>query len=239
MSAENYNLSPLYRVTELIECFILENNLKSHDKLPGERKLCEMWECSRATLRSAFVRLENAGVTYSIKGMGNYAAEKKIEIYLTSYDSFFHQLEELNQAPALEFLSVTSAAASQKVSGYLNLPARDKIYEIKTLLCLDDIPAILETSWISAGDYSGISEKELKERDICRILKQRLGLKLEYGSEEISITNAQAEEAEYLEVEEGEPLFYVKKIGKTKERPVLYTQAMIRPERIQFASVLK
>ena len=239
MSAENYFLSPLYRVMELIECYILENNLKSHDKLPGERKLCEMWECNRVTLRSAFDCLENAGITYSIKGMGNYVAEKKIEICLTSYDSFFHQLEQLNQTPVIELLSVSLRKPSAKVCGYLELPAEDRIYEIKTLLYLDDMPVIFETSRISAGEFVDVTEEELKQNDICQILQQRFGMNLEYGSEEISITNAQVEEAEYLETEEGEPIFYVKKIGKTKDRPVIYTQAMIRPEKIQFASILK
>lgn len=239
MSAENYYLSPLYRVMELIECFILENNMKSYDKLPGERKLCEMWGCNRATLRSAFDGLEKAGKTYSIKGMGNYVAERKIEICLTSYDSFFHQLKLLNQSPVIELLSVRCTKPSQKVCGYLELSPGEEIYEMKTLLHLNDMPVIFEISRIAASEHPPISEEELRENDICQILKQQFDIHLEYGSEEISITSAQAEEAEYLEIEDGEPLFYVKKFGRTKDRPVIYTQAMIRPEKIQFASVLK
>lgn len=239
MSAENYYLSPLYRVMELIECFILENNLKSHDKLPGERKLCAMWNCNRMTLRSAFDCLENAGKTYSIKGMGNYVAENKIEICLISYDSFFHQLRQLNKDPVIEVLSMRCKKPSSKVCRYLELAMEENIYEIKTLLYLDDMPVILETTSISAVKFVDVSEKDLREDDICQILQQRFGIRLEYGSEEISITNAQVEEAEYLEIEEGEPLFYVKKTGKTKDSPVIYTQAMVRPEKIQFASILK
>lgn len=239
MSAENYYLSPLYRVMELIECYILEYSLKSHDKLPGERKLCEMWDCNRVTLRSAFDCLEKEGKTYSIKGMGNYVAAKKIEIYLTSYDSFFQQLKLMNQTPVIELLSIRRTEPSTKVCRYLELPVGDKIYEIKTLLHLDDIPVIFEISMLSVKEYCGISEKELSENDICQMLQRKAGVYLEYGSEEISITSAQDDEAEYLETEVGEPLFYVKKIGKTKDKPIIYTQAMIRPEKIQFASILK
>lgn len=239
MDADKYYLSPLYRVMELIECFILDNNLKSHDKLPGERKLCEMWECNRVTLRTAFDCLENAGKTYSIKGMGNYVAEEKIEISLTSYDSFFHQLKQLKQKPVMELLSFSTTKPSAKICEYLGMQAADDIYEIKTLLYLDDVPVILETGRICAGEYSSVTERDLEENDIFQVLQERYGIVLEYGSAEISITNAQDEEAEYLEIEEGEPLFYVMKTGGTKDKAIICSQAAIRPEKIQFASLLK
>ena len=44
-----YGISPLYQVMEQIECYILEKGLKSHDKFPGERRLCEEFDCNRVT----------------------------------------------------------------------------------------------------------------------------------------------------------------------------------------------
>lgn len=239
MSGKKYYISPLYQVMEEIECFILENDLKSHDKLPGERKLCEMFECSRVTLRSAFECLENAGITYSIRGMGNYVAEKKIEICLVRYDSFFEQLRDLDQKPVLEILSVKKIGASDKTARHLEVPAGSEVWETKTLITVGDIPVILETGRISAERFPLIGQSELEKREIYQVFQDIYGTRLEYGDEEISITNAQEEEAEYLEIDDNIPAFYVKKTGGSLEMPVIFSQAVIRADKIQFASILK
>ena len=234
-----YGISPLYQVMEQIECYILTKGLKSHDKFPGERKLCEEFNCNRVTLRNAFECLENAGKTYSIRGMGNYVAEEKIEIRLTRYDSFYQRLVKLGQNPSLEILSVKKKKVSQKIAKHLKLMPDKNVWEIKSILQLNDIPVVLETNWICAEDYLKLNSNILEQKEIYEVYKTQYNNELVYGSEMIGITSAQDEEAEYLEVSDNAPLFFVQKVGSTKDTPVIYSQAVVRPDKIQFVSVLK
>ena len=239
MNVMKYGISPLYQVMEQIECYILKNHLKSHDKFSGERKLCEIFGCNRVTLRNAFECLENAGKTYSIQGMGNYVAEKKIEICLVQYNSFYQHLRKLHQQPALEILSVKKEEAVPKIARHLGILPGSSVWETKTIVILQDIPVIFETSWLCAEKYPEISGEHLGKEEIYEVFQKQYHIDLEYGSETIGITSAQEEEAEYLEIDDNTPLFFVQKTGKTKTESVIYTQAMVRPDKIQFVSVLK
>lgn len=234
-----YGISPLYQVMEQIECYILHEGLQSHDKFPGERKLCEIFDCNRVTLRNAFECLERAGKTYSIRGMGNYVAEEKIEIPLVRYDSFYQHFIKLGEQPVLEVLSVEQEKVQPKIARHLAAASESPVWKTKTLLSLNDIPVVFETSWISAEKYGDITKAGLEEKDIYQVFRECYGRELEYGGETIGITTAQPEEAEYLEISDNAPLFFVQKTGADKEEPVIYSRAVVRPDKLQFSSILK
>ena len=119
------------------------------------------------TLRNAFECLENAGKTYSIRGMGNYVAEQKIEICLTGYDSFYQHLMKLGQNPSLEILSVKKEEVSQKIAKQLSVIPGSSVWETKTIVLLNDIPVVFETNWICAEGTSKDRKRGFgKERDI-------------------------------------------------------------------------
>ena len=61
-----YKPRPKELATEYLESYILENNLKAHDRLPPERELSQMWNLNRVTLRSAIASMEAAGRLYSV-----------------------------------------------------------------------------------------------------------------------------------------------------------------------------
>ena len=234
-----YGISPLYQVMEQIECYILKEGMKSHDKFPGDRKLCEQFGCNRVTLRNAFECMENIGKTYSIRGMGNYVAEQKVEICLLQYHSFSQHLMELGQKPSLEILSVKKIEVSHKIAKHLDIKPESLVWETKTIVTVKDIPVVLETSWICAEEYPQIKRDELEKKEVYEVFQSQYHIDLEYGNETIGITNAQPEEAEYLEISDNAPLFFVQRTGGTAEKPVIYSQAVVRPDKIQFVSVLK
>ena len=88
-------------------------------------------------------------------------------------------------------------------------------------------------------EHPKIVREDLEKKEIYEVYRAQYHKDLEYGSEMIRITSAQTEEAEYLEVNDNAPLFFIQKIGSTQETPVIYSQAVVRPDKIQFVSVLK
>ena len=71
-----YKPRPKELATEYLESYILENNLKAHDRLPPERELSQMWNLNRVTLRSAIASMEAAGRLYSVQGRGTMVAPR-------------------------------------------------------------------------------------------------------------------------------------------------------------------
>ena len=84
---EVYKPRPKELATEYLEAYILENNLKPHDRLPSERDLSQMWGMNRITLRSAIYSMEAAGRLYSVQGRGTMVAPRFVRT-LQNLESF-------------------------------------------------------------------------------------------------------------------------------------------------------
>lgn len=63
-------------VIEQIKEIVKRGELKSGDKLPSERDLCEKLEVSRASVREALKSLQMLGLIESKHGEGNFINEK-------------------------------------------------------------------------------------------------------------------------------------------------------------------
>lgn len=63
------------QVSEKIQKMILDGELKLGDKLPAERKMAEMLDVSRTSVREALRSLEIIGIIESRQGEGNFISE--------------------------------------------------------------------------------------------------------------------------------------------------------------------
>lgn len=239
MNTEKFYVSQCYAIVEKIESYMIENNLKAHEKLPGERKLCELWECNRVTLRSAFAYLEKEGKTYSIQGMGNFIAPPKAEISLTEFQSFYEQMSGAGYDLHNELIYIRQKEASEKEAEKLGIHHKEIIYEVQTLLHANDTAVILETSILPAKQYKNLEDADFVNKTIYEILAQTYKIEIKHGTEEIAITNAEPLEAELFEIEDNAPLFYVKKKGCVDGKTVVFSNSVVRPDKVKFSSVLR
>lgn len=63
------------KIADAIHSYIQENNLKSGDRLPSERKLAEQLGAGRHSIREALRVLENQGIIEVRMGAGTFVAE--------------------------------------------------------------------------------------------------------------------------------------------------------------------
>ena len=240
MPQKEYHISQCDRIVELIECYIIENNLKGHDKLPSERDLCELWDCNRMTLRSALDRLERERRIFSIHGSGNYVAEERFEIYLMEFKTFFAQLKESGHILKTKLISIQKIDCNKKISQILGIECSSPIYEISRLRYINEVPLMIESSFISCKLCPKIEESDLENNSLYATLSSGYGLEFADGSVEISVTNAEPFEAELLEIPVKHPLFFLNiKVCDENGIPIEFIKAVVRPDKIQFASKLK
>jgi len=240
MLQKEYHISQCDRIVELIECYIIENNLKGHDKLPSERELCELWNCNRMTLRSALQRLEREGKVFSVHGSGNYVAEERLEIYLMDFKAFFSQLIEKGHIIKSKLISVKKIDSNKKLSQMLSIECGSPVYEITTLRYIDEVPSMLESSFIACKLYPNIQEQDLYKDTLYETLSSEYGLEYADGTVEISVTNAEPFESELLVVPINQPLLFINiKVCDENGTPIEFIKAVVRPDKIQFASKLK
>ena len=76
-------------VMEQIKDIVKKGELKSGDKLPSERDLCEKLEVSRASIREALRALQMLGLIESKHGEGNFINENIENSLLEPLSIFF------------------------------------------------------------------------------------------------------------------------------------------------------
>ena len=240
MLPKEYHISQCSRITELIECYIIENGMKSRDKLPSEREFCEMWDCNRMTLRAAINSLERAGELLSVHGSGNYVAEERFEMSLMDIEAFLAELQEKGHLPKTKLISVNKILSDEKLAEALGVEVESPAYEIKRLRYIDEIPVILDTSYISCQACNNIEEYINENGSVYDLYRNKYGIEISNGDVEIDVTEVERQDAEKLNILEKQTIFTLNILTRDKNnRAIEVINALARPDKIKFASRLK
>jgi GntR family transcriptional regulator len=235
-----YQFKPRDQIVEKIECFIIENELKSGDALPSERQLCEAWNCNRMTYRAACKRLISEGVLESVPYKGYFVTEEKLERNLQDLNSFSSFIEQKGLSLTNKLISSNVVIPSRRIAKELQLSEGEKIFELIRLRIVDNEPISIDTVSLPYHFFEGIEVYDFEKNSLYSIMEDVYKVNLEDGYEEISITYADKNEAEMLNIEEGQVLFFLRAITMdNQKRPVELTKSVIRTEKIRFAGKLQ
>jgi GntR family transcriptional regulator len=237
---DNNQLKPREEVVEKIEYYIDKNQLRPHDKLPSERQLCEVLGTSRTTLRSAIKRLIMEGVVYSKRGAGTFVAPQKLVRNLQDMESLSKSAEEANKVLSTKVLFADIIECNKELSKRMKLTLGSKIYCLQRLRLIDGIPSMMELAYIDYSLCNGIEQYDFSNESLYRILGEVYNVKIDHGSESLSVTYVSEQESELLDVESGTPVFYIRgNVYTEDEKMVEFYKSIVRADQIRFSSVLK
>ncbi len=234
-----YRNSPRDEAEEKIECYILEESLQPHDRLPSERELSRLWGLNRSTLRSAMARLIREGRLYTIVGSGTYVSEPKISRNLQDLKSFSKLVSEYNRKLETKVVSKQIVESDKFISKNLQVTLGYKILKLIRIRIVDDIPVILETSYLDHQRYSGLEKYDFGRESLYAVLEEKYQVNIAKGDERISVTYATDEDAGILNIPTGQAVFSLSGVVLDPEDiPVEYFTSLVRSEYIRFASEL-
>lgn len=201
--------------------------------------MSEMWKINRSTLRTAIQRLIAENRLYSEKGSGTYVAPPKLERNLQDIKSTSEFIRGTGYFLWTEVLDSGVVKCSRYVAQKLEISEGSQVFYLKRLRLKNNIPLMIESCYIDYARCEGIETHNFMEESLYQVLKQ-YDIHLEHGQESVSITYATEEEATYLDVEEGQFLFYL--AGEMKDvqhKPVEFFKIVARPDQIRFTSTLR
>ncbi len=234
-----YRGRPRDAATEKIECYIIENNMHPHEKLPSERNMCNMWGFNRTTLRSAIHRLVVDGTLYNKMGSGTFVAPPKLIRNLQDAKSFTQVVADAGKTLYAKVVSIKFIESTKQISQKLHLPLGHRVAELVRLRGVDNVPVLIETSYINAEKCPGIEDHDFSKDSLYGTLEEKYGMRPVHGFEMLAITYTDADEAELLGIEEGVPVIYqTGVVSDENNEPVEYFRSIARSEYIRFASVL-
>lgn len=237
---DTYQSRPRDEIAERIECYIIEHQLKPGDRLPSERQLCEAWNCNRMTFRAAAKRLIAEGILTNVPVIGYFVAQEKLERYLQDLSSFTSVVESKGLHLTSRLISNSVLPAGRRIAQALNIPEASPVFELIRLRLVENNPVSLETVHIPLFMFEGIQQYDFESQSLYAVMEKEYGVVFDRGSEEISITYADANEANLLQIEEGDPLFYLKGLTTNVHGvPVEVIKAVLRTDKIRFAGELR
>lgn len=128
---------------------IIETNLQPNQKLPSERKLVQIYQVSRNTVRLALNELEQKGYIYRIHGKGTFVSS--IFLNQTNLGTMYSFSDEMNlegRTPTTKNLSLRLLIPDKNISLQLNLSEGEKVYELIRLRLANDEPLIYSKTYL-------------------------------------------------------------------------------------------
>jgi GntR family transcriptional regulator len=200
--------------------------------VPTERELAELMQTSRTTVRQALSELVVEGRLVRRQGSGTYVAEPKITwpLYLAS---FTEQVKASGFTPSSEVLGAQRVPATVEVADQLHLPPRAPVYKLERLRLADNWPIAVETSWVPAKQFPGLTRLMRTHGSLHALLASRYGISIHAGDESIETAPATPREAGPLRVDVGTPMLVVSRQNFDAHRvPVDFGRTWFRGDRV-------
>ena len=230
---------PRDEAIEKIENFIIHNQLKPGDRLPSERSMCDMWDFNRSTLRSAIKQLILEGKIYNKNGSGTYVSGEKLVRNLQDTDGFYQTVKRSGREITTRVVHMDICETPKNIGRKMKLPLGHKLFRLVRVRSLDQVPVMISTAYLDAERFAGIEQLDFENSSLYSLLKDHYGVEVSGGHEKLSITYCDAQEAEYLEMQEGAPVIYQSGVTMDEQDVVFeYFKEITRSEYICFASEL-
>ncbi len=218
---------------EQLENYIIQHDLRPNDRLPSERRLAELFGVNRITLREAIRRLQNEHVLYSLRGSGTFVMPEKLRTNVGTNFSFTAYCEANGHIGSSRAIHFYKTLGTDYICRKLDIPAHSPIYILKRLRLLNQKPAMIETTHISAELCPSLTDFDFSNPTLSlyQILTDHYAIIPKDTSYSVSMAYSDMETAYHLAICEHTPLLSFDIISKTEDGQVIeYCQTLKRAD---------
>jgi GntR family transcriptional regulator len=198
---------PLYaRVHRGIADQIESGALRSRDRLPTERALCEKFGVSRVTIRRALQELQRDGLISAAPGRGYHVSPEHVTEPTNALVSFTAIGTERGLTVSSRVVAKTIRPATIDEAEILRTAPGGAVFELVRVRCLNGLPIALSRSRIAHHRVIEIEDVDFSTASLYETLERRWKIVPSRADYSIEAARADDREASLLEVEQGSPL---------------------------------
>lgn len=214
----------------------IENELVPGDLLPSERELSKRYGLSRTTVRLAIRELESQGLVVRRHGKGTFVANNRNEATnLMGTYSFTEQMRSMGRVPRTEIIDFGIVEAPRHVVDHMGLRLGERVYKIRRLRLADDVPMMLERSYLPASEFVSLTREELERKPLYDVIEEDYHEIIKVADEEFRASLARLDEADYLQVPEGSAVLkLVRTTYNDKNLIIEYTRSVARADQFKY-----
>lgn len=235
----NKSLVPLYQqIIDKIKARIESGEYNPGQLLPSEAMFCSEFGVSRVTVRSALSVLIDEGIIVTKHGKGTFVKEHIKQQKSNHFRGFTDFCKENNRSLYTHVLLLEQQPATSKLISILSLQPGEPVVYLRRVRFIDYKPILIEETWLPFGKYAFLLNKDMENRSLYKTIMDETGFDpASNGSNTIELETSIAtkEEAEQLNIDEGNPLFVLKEtVLDNNEIPVHLTKQLMVGSNVKF-----
>lgn len=199
----------------------IDNN-KYGVNLPKEIEMCDIYNCSRITVRGAMSRLVDLGRVKRIRGKGSIVTDIKINEPLMKIGGFTEEMREKGIYPSTSYAHIERRNVSGYIAELFNNNKSTLFLALERVRCINDMPIGYFVTYLP--DYMELS---MKDEDYFTSLYERLekefGITVDHVKQTISAEIADKKTREMLNLIPGEAVMVMKRLAYFKGKLVEYS----------------
>ena len=213
-------LVPLYnQLANLIENKILSGSYQYGEKIPSEGEWMETYDISRVTVRNALKMLVDRGIVEKKQGKGAYVLFPVYKETISAGGSFTSAGVTSNSIPTTKILKKEYLGLSDGQKAELGF-IESEIISLKRIRSIDYQPVIFEIDYV-VKEMEALVDNLTESDSLIEVLKSQ-GYHINHFDNVIDVSIASAEVAQYLQVEEGDPLLHIKQQVLNASNKLIY-----------------
>jgi DNA-binding GntR family transcriptional regulator len=215
---------PLYhQAARALEEAIEDGRLPRGSKLASELDLAEQLGISRPTMRAALKQLVDKGLLMRRRGIGTMVAPKPVR-RVVALTSLYDDLKEAGREPRTRVLALEEVPCPPDVAEHLGLGPNAPVVRFERLRVAnseDSYPIALMCNFVPVGLLE-FEKDDLEQTGLYELFRQS-GITPHMATQRIGARKAGAREAEFLEIDPGDPVLNMARIAyDTNGRPIEY-----------------
>lgn len=216
------------KIKKDIENKINTGEFKSGEKIPSERKLCELYNISRMTARQAVNELVKDGIVYREKGRGTFVSSPNF--LQRNVKSFTDTLRERGFNPSTNIIEFSTVYNLRDISNIMEVPYETKFYKLKRLRLGNELPMALETVYIQKDRCLGLHKYDIS-KSLYEVLEEHYGYKVENISCDIDACIANNIMMKVFNMKKARALLKITGISYTSNgEKLFYEESYYRPD---------
>jgi GntR family transcriptional regulator len=220
------------KVLELIE------RLSIGQAIPSERQLSVDFGVSRLTVRAALDELVREGHLIRRRGSGTFVSEPKIAQELTM-TSFTEDMRRRGMRPTSRTIDLRVVPAGARLGRFLKVSPSEPALVAKRLRLADGETMAIETLHVPSALVPGLTAKDLEAQSFYELLRDRYGITIAGGVQQIEPTVTNEEESEALGVPLHSPAFLFERTSRSSDgKTVEFVRSIYRGDRYVLVSEL-
>jgi len=203
-------------------------------QIPNEQELCELFNVSRTTVRSAILELVRQGYLKRQQGKGTFVAKRVEADKLTMFAMFGELMLDEQVDFSTDVLAQTIMMPVDDLAQNLNVSGEKHIIYIKRLRSFDTRPVLIQETYVPFHTCPPLLEEDIRKSSLFELLDKKYGIHMTRIRNYFTMMNLSGGDSMLLDLPESSPALVLNQHFFSGEEQIMYMRSMKRADKFAF-----